>query len=268
MNAQMKEKLPVSVVIVAQDEERTIGDVLEAMKPLATELIVVDSGSTDDTVKIAVSHGAKVCHQKWLGYAAQKNFAIGLASCEWILSLDADEVVTQSLCNEIIDVLGNGVPANVAGFKLPRVLFIGGTAVRRGGFYPDAQLRLFRKDKGRFKDRIVHEAMEVDGDVIKLKNDINHFSYETEAEFARAMDKYARLSAQHYLKNRNSLWQRSCINEFLHPGWTFFYRHIIRLGFLDNPLCLRLNILYADYVRKKISYLRLLHSNKELPPTN
>jgi hypothetical protein len=155
-------------------------------------------------------------------------------------------------------LLNAPVSATLAGFKLPRVLFIGETAVRRGGFYPDAQLRLFRAGKGRFKDRIVHEAMEVDGDVLQLKHDLHHFAYDTVEEFARTMDRYAQLSARHYFAQGAAAWRKSVVNEKLHPLWTFFYRYIIRLGFLEGSLCLRLNLIYADYVRRKITYLRQL----------
>ncbi|HEY9773323.1 MAG TPA: glycosyltransferase family 2 protein [Planktothrix sp.] len=257
-------KTTLSVVLVAQDEERTIGNVLEAVREWADEIILVDSGSTDKTMQIAESLGARVMHQKWLGYSAQKNLSIEQAKCDWVLSLDADEVVTKELACEIINLLNSGVSPDVAGFRLPRVLFIGDSPVRRGGFYPDAQLRLFRRGQGRFKERIVHEALEVDGDVLKLKHDLHHFAYDTAAEFARTMDKYARLSAQHYFSQGSKAWRKSIINEKLHPLWTFFYRYFIRLGFLEGPLCFRLNLIYADYVRRKISYLRELSAGGTL----
>lgn len=258
-----RQKLPLSVVIVAQNEERTIGRVIEAVLPIASEIILVDSGSTDKTKEIATALGARVLHQDWLGYSGQKNFAIDLASCDWILSLDADEIITEELRNEIASTLAAPVSDTIAGFKLPRVLFIGDQPVRKGGFYPDAQLRLFRRGKGRFRERIVHEAMEVDGGTITLAHDLHHYSYATVQDFANAMDKYARLSAQHYLVHSKSSWRRNRINETFHPLWTFFYRYIIRQGFLEGTLCLRLNLIYADYVRKKIFYLRKLHEQSQ-----
>jgi glycosyltransferase involved in cell wall biosynthesis len=245
----------LSVVIIAQNEERTIGQVIQAVRELAREVILVDSGSTDGTKEIAAQLGARVVHQDWLGYSAQKNFAIGMASSDWILSLDADEVLTPNLVSEIRNSIGR---STMTGYKIPRILYIGQTAYRKGGFYPDAQLRLFRRGGGRFVERIIHESMSVDGAVAVLKHPMLHYAYPDTAEFASTMDKYARLSAQHYFDKGSTGWRASYLNELIHPIWTFFYRFIIRAGFLEGRRNLKLNLIYADYVRKKISYLRAL----------
>lgn len=230
------------------------------MQPIADEIIVLDSGSTDNTPEIATKLGAKVIHQDWLGYAAQKNKVIGLAGGEWILSLDADEVLTPPLVAEIKDTIETSNGLN--GYKIPRVLLINQRPYKHGGFYPDAQLRLFRKGTGRFEDRVVHEAMTVDPPVGMLRNDMLHYAYTDVADFEANMDKYARLSAQHYFRKGKSGWRSSFINEMLHPVWTFFYRFIMRCGFLDGLAGARLNLIYSDYVRKKIQYLRQL-TNEE-----
>lgn len=256
----------ISLVIVAMNEERTIGDVLAAAGPIVDEIVLVDSGSTDRTIEIAHSYGARVVHQDWLGYAAQKNFAVGLAANEWVLSLDADEVVTPALVSEIDQLKNTGTLESCDGYKIPRVLFIGNEAVRHGGFYPDAQLRLFRKSKGKFNQRAVHERVFVDGKVGKLTADINHFSYRDVAGFSDAMEKYARLSAKHFFETGYKWWQLSAWNELLHPVWTFAYRFGARGGFLDGALGLRLNLIYSDYVRRKIRYLRELV--KQNQPSN
>jgi glycosyltransferase involved in cell wall biosynthesis len=250
----------LSLVIVAQNEERTLGQVLEAAKPIADEIIVVDSGSTDRTKEIARNCSAQVVDQSWLGYAAQKNFAIDLAKGSWILSLDADEVLTPDLVAEIKAVLERGDANGFVGYTIPRILYIGDTAVTHGGFYPDAQLRLFRAGAGRFNDRLVHEAVKVEGAVGKLQAAMRHYAYATVADFAAAMDKYARLSAQEYARRSNNHWRYHVVNELVHPIWTLFYRYIIRQGFLDGSLGWRLNCIYSDYVRRKIRYLRDLRS--------
>lgn len=246
----------LSLVVVAKDEERTIGRVLDACKSIADEMILVDSGSTDRTKEIAADLGARVLHQDWLGYAAQKNFAISLASCDWILSLDADEVLTPQVVAEIARIK-NAEPAECTdGYKIPRILFIGDSPVRHGGFFPDAQLRLFKKGTGKFKERMVHEAIKIDGTTSVLKHPMFHYAYPDVEGFERAMEKYARLSAEEYRNDGSHAWRANPINELIHPLWTFLMRYVLRLGFLDGALGLRLNLIYSDYVRKKIKYLR------------
>jgi glycosyltransferase involved in cell wall biosynthesis len=249
---------PLSVTIVAQNEERTISAVLAAVTEIADEIIFLDSGSTDRTVEIAKSFGVRFYHQDWLGYAEQKNKAIDLASGEWILSLDADEVLTPALVAEIRGLMQRGVPDGIAGFQIPRVLYIGDAPVRGGGFYPDAQLRLIRKGKGRFQPRVVHESIKVEGQVRQLKNDMLHYAYKDVEQFAQTMDQYARLSARQYFEHENTAWRKSVLNEILNPAWTFFYRQVLRGGIFHGALCWRLNVIYAGYVRKKVKYLRCI----------
>ncbi len=249
---------PLSVTIVANNEERTVGDVLRSVSGIADEVVFLDSGSTDRTPEIAREFGVRFYHQDWLGFAAQKNRAIELATGEWILSLDADEVLTPALQVEIRGLLRCGVPREIAGFKIPRVLFIGDAPVRGGGFYPDAQLRLFRRGMGRFGPRIVHESVKVEGRVLQLRHDLLHYAYADVEDFAQTMDQYARLSAQHYFEQGNTAWRASRVNEILSPRWTALYRQIVRGGILQGRLCWRLNRIYAAYVRKKIRYLREL----------
>lgn len=257
--------MPLSVVIVAQDEERTIGRVIEAVKPIADEIVLVDSGSTDKTIEIAQGLGAHVQHQDWLGYAGQKNFAIDLAKNDWILSLDADEILTPELVAEIKQILSDPAATEYDGYKLPRVLYIGDTPVKHGGFYPDAQLRLIQRGKGRFNDRMVHEAIKVSGPVKMLNNCMLHYAYKDVAGFSAAMEKYAQLSAKEFAKRKKFGWKTHPVNEILHPAWTFLYRYFARGGLLDGALGLKLANIYSDYVRKKIRYLRELEKSESRP---
>ncbi len=246
----------LSVVIVAQDESRTIARVLQAIKDLSNEILLVDSGSTDGTPTIATENGARVVHQDWLGYAAQKNFAIDMAVSDWILSLDADEIVSPELAVELGNLLKSPDLESRDGYSIPRVLYIGDTPVRHGGFYPDAQLRLFKRGKGRFNDRLVHEAIKVNGPVGMLSHDLLHYAYPDVNGFTAAMEKYAQLSAAEYKRSGKAGWKGHPLNELLHPTWTFFYRYVVRAGFLDGELGWRLNSIYSDYVRNKIRYSR------------
>jgi len=251
----------LSLVIVAQNEERTIGPVLDAAREIADEIILVDSGSTDKTKEIAAQRGARVVHQDWLGYAAQKNFAIGLTSGDWILSLDADEIMTPELVAEMKSVLDDPASTTYDGFKIPRLLYIGDRAVRHGGFYPDAQLRLIRRNAGLFNERLVHEAIKVKGKTKTFKHYMNHFSYVDVEGFEAAMEKYARLHAQEFATKPLEKKDKGALYDILRPGWTFFYRYILRAGFLDGTLGLTLNLRYSAYVSRKIKYLRELREN-------
>jgi len=248
----------LSVVIIAFNEERGVADVLEAAKPIADEIIFVDSGSTDSTIKIAQGYGVKLYNQQWLGYGAQKNLAIGYATCDWILSLDADEVMTPELVSEIQSTLSSALISKYEGFAIPRMLYIGKQPVKHGGFYPDAHLRLFRRGKGRFKERLVHESLVVDGPIKRLKHALKNYAYDTLEEYKASLENFARLHAQQKLKEGYSTWQSHPINEFFHPYWTFFYKYIVRCGFLDGKLGLDLALLHGHYVRCKIRYLRRL----------
>lgn len=246
----------VSLVIVAQDEERTIGRVIDAARPIVDEIILVDSGSTDRTKEIAAERGVIVRHQDWLGFAKQKNFAMDLATGDWILSLDADEILTEPLVEEIKALLAGPELDKYDGYKIPRILYIGDRAIVHGGFYPDAQLRLVRRGKGKFGERLVHEAIKMTGPKRMLKNPMLHYAYKDIDEFAAAMDKYARLSAQEFFSRGNYASRISKVNEILHPAWTLFSRSILRGGFLDGAMGLKMAFIYSQYVRKKITYLR------------
>lgn len=253
--------MALSVVIVAQDEERTIGRVIEAIKSIADEVLLIDSGSTDRTLEIAQSLGAECRHQDWLGYAAQKNLALSLAKFDWVLSLDADEIVTPELVAEIKAVLDDPKGTEYDGYRIPRMLYIGDVAVKHGGFYPDAQLRLIQRGKGQFNDRLVHEAIKVDGPVKLMNNCMKHYAYKDVAGFSQAMEKYARLSAKEYARRNKFGWKCHPINEVLHPVWTFCFRYFARGGLLDGSLGFELAGIYSDYVRKKIRYLRELEKS-------
>ncbi len=152
-----------------------------------------------------------------------------------------------------------------AGYRIPRLLYIGDRAFEHGGFYPDAQLRLFQNGKGSFIERQVHESVHVDGPIGRLKSPLLHYAYTDFSDYAATLDRYARLSAQEFAGRANASnhsWQTSKINEVLHPIWTFCYRYFLRGGFLDGLDGLKANWIYKDYVRKKITYLRQLKAKQ------
>src|SRR5687767_6219676 len=157
-------RVKISAVIICFNEEKNIADAVESVR-WADEIVVVDSESTDRTSEIASEMGARVLARAWTGFAPQKEFAIRSASNDWVFSLDADERVSPELANEIIDIRERSPQADA--FRIPRLSIYLGRAIRHGGWYPDKQLRLFDRRKGRWKDVIVHESVEMDqGSVI------------------------------------------------------------------------------------------------------
>jgi glycosyltransferase involved in cell wall biosynthesis len=201
--------------------------------------------------------GARIYKQEWLGYSKQKNYAMSLASGDWILSLDADEIIPEPLIEEIRSEIVRPENEHIVGYEIPRLLFIGTTPIKHSGFYPDAQLRLIRKGAGEFNDRLVHERIEVNGPTKTLSHPILHYSYSDLDNFSQTLDKYAHLHAQERLRHgKPGAFESSFLNECFHPLWTFFLRYIMRQGYLDGEIGLKVCQIYSDYVRKKIKYLR------------
>ncbi|HLA41591.1 MAG TPA: glycosyltransferase family 2 protein [Candidatus Glassbacteria bacterium] len=223
--------LDISVVIITLDAELVIGPTL-ASTGFAREVVVVDSGSTDRTVEFCEKAGARVISRQWSGYGPQKNFAIGQASCPWVLSLDADEVVSSELAAEI-SALEDSTP--YAGFRIPRLNHYFGRGLRHGGQYPDLQLRLFRKSRGRFNTRPVHEAVELDGAPGRLSGEILHYSYASVDDYLQKFLRYTGLEAERLLAGGEKPTPGRLITRLaLAPLAKFVRRYFIKLGFLDG----------------------------------
>lgn len=260
----------LSVVIITHNEQANIGRTLQSVHSLVAdgrgEIIVVDSGSTDRTVEIAQSLGAKVFVEPWKGFAAQKNSALDKASGDWILSLDADEEVGGELAEQIgYLILGqtrtterDGAPVytkaliatTVQGFRLRRKNHFLGRWIRHGGFWPDYKLRLFRRGAGHFEERAVHETVGLDGMVRDLPvGALIHHSYPTLSEYIDHMNRYSSLGAE--MVAAQGPVQFSVINIGVRPLLTFIYNYIFRLGFLDGREGFLLHIYHAVYVSWK-----------------
>ena len=183
----------ISVAIITKDEERNIRDCLESVR-WADEIIVVDNGSRDRTLDICREYGAQIFLEEWKGYPGQKNSAIQKTRNEWVLSLDADERVGPDLRREIEGALEGG--PSIDGYFLPRKNFFLGRWIRYCGWYPDLNLRLFRKSRGRFQERAVHEKVELQGKTAILKNPLFHETYRSLDDFFLRMDHYSTLAAR------------------------------------------------------------------------
>ena len=254
--------MTLSVVIITYNEELNIERTLKSVAPLmhdpGGEIIVVDSGSTDRTLEIARSLGAKVFVEPWKGFAAQKNSAIEKASGDWILSLDADEEVSQGTREAIARVLGldQDDHSKISGYWISRKNYFLGRWIRHGGFSPDRKLRLFRRRKGQFEDRRVHETVNVQGKTHVLEWDfvdgdisLIHKAYPTLSSYIDHMNHYSSLAAEMAVEKAPHGF--SLLNIVFRPAATFFYNYFLRLGFLDGREGLLLHLYHATYVSWK-----------------
>jgi glycosyltransferase involved in cell wall biosynthesis len=236
----------LSVVVITFNEESNLGGLLESVRS-ADEHIVLDCGSTDRTLEIARAFGAKVLTEPWKGYSAQKNSALEKAGGDWVLSLDADEAVEPELMEEIRHVLGHNPPVN--GYYLPRKNYFLGRWIRHGGFYPDRKLRLFRRGRGRFVERPVHEVVQVDGPTGTLNHALVHSAYPTLEGYISQMNRYSSLGAEIVVAQGSSGF--SLLNIVLNPLATFVYNYFFRLGLLDGREGLLLHLYHSVYVSWK-----------------
>ena len=223
----------LSVVIITKNEEKFIAGAVESAI-FADEVLVVDSGSTDNTCNIAKGIGARVVQQDWLGFGAQKNKAVELAKNDWVFVLDADERFTSELQSEVLITLKNPI---ADGYMVARLNRFFGKNIKTCGLYPDYSIRFFNKNQGKFNNVLVHESVQIKGNTIKLKNHMIHLAYETVDEFIIKQNKYATL--HHKKKNR--------LKALISPPWTFFKLYFIKLGFLDGWHGFVIAKLYAQY---------------------
>ena len=233
----------LSVAISAFNEERKIEDCLKSAS-FADEIIFVDGSSTDNTVKIAKKYTSKIfIRENNLMLNVNKNFGFSKASEEWILSLDADERITDELKKEIKSIIKNN-KKDVNGFWIPRKNKIFGKWMEHTGWYPDYQLRLFKKDKGKFEEKHVHEMIKLEGESKKLNNPIAHYNYENISQFLRKTLLYAENEANQLIeKGYNFAWQDS----IRFPIKEFISRFFAREGYRDGLHGLVLSLLMAFY---------------------
>ncbi|HEV8047520.1 MAG TPA: glycosyltransferase family 2 protein [Terriglobales bacterium] len=243
--------MTLSVVLITYNEERNLPPTLESVMPLVRdgkgEIIVVDSGSTDRTVEIAQSYGAKVFVETWKGFAAQKNSAMDRASMDWVLQLDADETLEPGLAPEIEVALQTD--STTRGFWIPRKNFFLGRWIRHGGFYPDPKLRLVRRGAGQFEEYGAHPTMKVSGPTSRFSHALLHHAYPTLRGYIDHMNSYSSMGAEVAVaQGRRSF---SFTDIVIRPALTFIYNYFFRLGFLDGREGLLLHLYHSGYVSWK-----------------
>ena len=246
----------ISVAIITKDEELNIRQCLESVK-WADEIVVVDSGSTDRTLEICREYNVSAYVEEWKGFSRQKNSAIQKTRNEWVLSLDADERVTPTLVREISRLMETGPRRE--GYFMARKNFFLGRWMRRCGWYPDFNLRLFRKSRGGFLERSVHECVKVQGEVGYLENALEHHTYRSLTDFLKRMDRYSRLGAEEMRKEG----RRFRMADLLRPPFTFFQMYFLRLGFLEGYRGFLLSRLYSFYTFAKYAKLREIEENEK-----
>ncbi len=220
--------MKLSAVVIAKNEEKNIERCLASLA-FCDEIVVVDSHSTDRTVELSKKYTSKVVVREWTGYVDQKNYAVGLASHDWVLSLDADEEVTGELKNEIFKLL-NSEPVETA-FSIARRTIHSGQWIRYGGWYPNRLVRIFRKSQGSWRGGAVHEFWATQGKQGKFKSDLIHYSFDSISDQVARNDLYSTLGAK-ALREANctfSIWRL-----IFKPISKFFETYLIKLGFLDG----------------------------------
>lgn len=245
----------LSVILITKNEILNIRECLASVS-WADEIIVVDSGSTDGTLDVCRALGAKVYEQDWPGFGVQKNRALGYASHDWVLSIDADERVTPELRAEI-EVILKAEQAEDS-YLVPRLSNYCGRFMYHSGWYPDLLPRLFRRDKARFSDDLVHERLIVEGSSAKLKGLLLHYAFDGIEEVLHKINQYSTAGAVMMHKRGRKATLTGAVVRGL---WSFFRTYILRGGILDGSEGFMLAVSNAEgtYYR----YLKLMLLNRK-----
>ena len=247
--------LPVSAVIIAHNEAENIGRCLAPLVGLVAEILVIDGHSTDATAAIAAQHGATVLPKDWAGYSATKNWGNAQAKYDWILSLDADEVVSDALAASLrAAALTPG-----RAYALDRLTNYCGTWVRHSGWYPDWKVRLFDRRAARWRGEYVHERLELDAgtEIIRLTGELLHYSYKNRADHRARIERYTTLAAQelHAKGKRIPFWK-----PLLSPAARFVRTYFVKSGWRDGATGWHISRENARMVRLKYRKVKALRA--------
>jgi len=244
-------KMEISVVVITYNEEKRLDGALKSVADIASEIIVVDSFSTDETINVAKKYTDRVYQRKWTNYADQKNFSNSKASFPWILSLDADERLSPELQKEIAQIKVD--EPSCPGFSMPRQAFYLGKWIRHSGWYPDRKIRLFRNEKAHWEGEYVHEKLVIQGEIKKLKGRLFHLTYRNIADHLDRINTFSTLGAQKlYSQKKKCRWYHLVFN----PLFGFNKSYFLKAGFLDGYAGFVIAVLhgysiYARYIKLK-----------------
>ena len=248
----------ISACVIALNEERNLSRARASLKPVADEIVVVDSGSTDRTEAIAREHGARFLIRAWTSYSDQKNFATESASNDWILSLDADEELSTALQTSLLEWKSRPPQAGV--YEIPRRAWYLGKWIWHSGWYPDFQRRLYRRDAAKFSGTI-HEALRFEGRPARLHGDLLHYTVQSFAEHEAKVEKYTTLAARQMYAAGNRSWRAAV---WLATPWSWFQNYFLRGGFLDGYRGALIAQMAARSVRLKYTKLGRLVAGEAL----
>ena len=239
----------LSVVVITLDEASNI-DAALASVAWVDEIVVVDCGSSDETVTLARRHTDRVSHRDWTGYGDQKNHATGLATHDWVLSLDADERVSSELAAEIRTLLRQD-PAH-RGYRLARTTRYLGQWIRTTDWYPDRQLRLYDRRVASWSSDLVHESVQVEASVGRLQHEIRHYAYRDLSSHIATIDRYTTLAA----RQLQALHRRAGpLDLLVRPPVAFLRNYVLRRGCTQGVPGLVVSLMNAYYVLLKYAKL-------------
>jgi glycosyltransferase involved in cell wall biosynthesis len=246
----------LSVIIITKNEASHISRCLQSVS-WADEIIVLDSGSTDNTVALCKKFTALVFETDWPGFGPQKQRALDKAQYDWVLSIDADEWVTAELKEEILSVVKS---TDTQGYNIPRLSQYCGREMKHGGWWPDHVLRLFQRPHGQFTNDVVHERIIVNGTINNLKHHLKHDAFVDTSEVLHKINQYSSLGAEKLLsKGKQTSFPLILAKTF----WTFFRTYIIKTAFLDGRQGFMLSVSNAEGTYYK--YLKLLDLQSKTP---
>jgi len=244
--------MKITATIITVNEERNIARAIESLR-CSDEILIVDSGSVDRTVELAEKLGARVVEAGWRGFAGQKNWAAEQASYDWILSLDADEALSEALEAEIWNLKKTGPRYDA--YTMPRLARYLGRWILHSGWHPDRKVRLYHRQKARWVGDFVHESVHVQGRVGHLESNLLHFTCDSLSEHLRTLDRYTTLAAQELAARKLKV---SLSRLILDPAWTFAKTYFFQLGFLDGLEGLTIAYMAAFYTFLKYSKVRFM----------
>jgi glycosyltransferase involved in cell wall biosynthesis len=242
--------MKISATLITLNEQRNIVRAIESLR-CCDEIVVVDCGSNDRTREAAEKLGARVLESPWRGFAGQKNYAAAEASHDWILSIDADEALSEALEAEIWQIKKTGPEYD--GYTMPRLARYLGRWIFHSGWYPDRKVRLYNRNKARWIGDFVHESVRVEGAIGHLKGNLLHYTCDTLSEHLRTMDRYTTLAAEEMVAQGRKVRWRDLV---LDPPWTFLRTYLFKAGFLDGWEGLTIAYMSAFYNFLKYSKAR------------